>query len=139
MTEIPSCPCESGATYIACCARYLDDGLAPATAEQLMRSRYVAYVLRREDYLLRTWHPSTRPRALALADESIKWLGLKVLQAQAGGVGDDRGVVEFVARYKSGGRAARLHERSRFAREGGQWSYVDGTIQDGSNTRAGET
>ncbi len=94
-----------------------------------MRSRYAAYVRGREDYLLRTWHASTRPPALALGDEPIKWWGLKVLHAQAGGVGDDQGIVEFVARYKTGGRAARLHEISRFVREDGQWLYVDGTTK----------
>lgn len=130
MTHSPSCPCDSGAAYAACCGRYVDDGIVPATAEQLMRSRYAAYVLRREDYLLRTWHASTRPPALHLADSPAKWLGLKVLRTEAGNAEDSEGVVEFVARYKVGGKAARLHESSRFVREGGRWLYVDGDDED---------
>lgn len=91
-----------------------------------MRSRYTAYVLGRADYLAATWDPSTRPPTLALDD--VKWLGLEVrdYQAQA----PDRAQVEFVARYRVGGRAVRLHERSRFVRHGdGRWYYVDGDVR----------
>ncbi len=90
-----------------------------------MRSRYVAYVRKRSDYLLRTWHPITRPPQLDFETESVSWLGLKVVRSEAGGAEDARGTVEFVARYKIAGRAHRLHEISRFMREGGQWFYLD--------------
>ena len=63
---VDGCSCGSGRAYAECCGRYLDGGEPPATAEQLMRSRYTAYALAREDYLLATWHASTRPSALAL-------------------------------------------------------------------------
>ena len=90
-----------------------------------MRSRYSAYVLGREPYLLATWHASTRPTALDLDKEtSPRWLGLDIKRHQA--TGPDSAVVEFVARYKIGGRAHRLHEVSRFVREDGRWYYVDG-------------
>ena len=90
-----------------------------------MRSRYSAYVLGLEPYLLATWHASTRPTALDLDKEtSPRWLGLDIKRHQA--TGPDSAVVEFVARYKTGGRAHRLHEVSRFVREDGQWYYVDG-------------
>ncbi len=79
------------------------------------------HVRGRTDYLLRTWHPSTRPSTLDLERESVRWLGLQVRRVEAGGVGDRDGVVEFVARYKIGGRAHRLHETSRFVREDGRW------------------
>jgi SEC-C motif-containing protein len=103
----------------------------PATAEQLMRSRYTAYVRGDEDYLLRTWHPSTRPERLGLgASGPVKWLGLEVMRCEVGGAVDDRGVVEFVARCKPAGRAERLHECSRFVREGGRWLYLDGVVED---------
>lgn len=120
----PDCPCGSGVPYSTCCARYLEHDAQPATAEQLMRSRYTAYVLKREDYVLRTWHPSTRPADLDVRDASVKWAGLEIVRIEAGGVEDDAGEVEFVARYKIGGRAERLRERSRFVREGGCWSYL---------------
>jgi SEC-C motif-containing protein len=84
-----------------------------------MRSRYSGYVLAREDYLLRTWHESTRPETLDLSDASqLNWLGLKIVHTEAGGSDDMQGVVEFVARYKIGGKAHRLHETSRFVRKG---------------------
>ena len=123
-----ACPCGSGKAYAACCGPYLDGGQRPVTAEALMRSRYSGYVLARKDYLLRTWHASTRPGTLDLDDSSIvNWLGLKIVRTEAGGPADARGVVEFVARYKVGGKAHRLHEISRFVRESGQWFYLDGT------------
>lgn len=122
-----ACPCGSGKAYAACCGPYLDGGQRPATAEALMRSRYSGYVLARKDYLLRTWHESTRPETLDLNDAgTVRWLGLKIVRTEAGGPDDARGVVEFVARYKVGGKAHRLHEISRFVREGGEWFYLDG-------------
>jgi len=81
--------------------------------------------LSRMDHLHRTWHPSTRPAALDRADEPVRWLGLNVLRVEAGGAGDARGTVVFVARYKIGGRAYRLRESSRFVREDGRWFYLD--------------
>ena len=91
-----------------------------------MRSRYSAYVLGLEDYLLATWHPSTRRAALNLGDgPQTKWLGLEV---KARVESDDAATVEFVARYRVGGRAQRLHEVSRFVREDGRWFYVDGML-----------
>lgn len=93
-----------------------------------MRSRYSAYVLGLTDYLHRTWHPTTRPALAELAaDAAGKWLGLEVKRHVPDG---DRATVEFVARYKTGGRAHRLHEISRFVRDGGQWLYVDGSFPE---------
>jgi len=91
-----------------------------------MRSRYSAYVLGREDYLLATWHASTRPAALDLAaGPPAKWLGLDV---KARTETADTATVEFVARCRIGGRAQRLHEISRFVREDGRWYYIEGVI-----------
>ena len=89
-----------------------------------MRSRYRAFVLRNESYLLATWHPSTRPDSVGF-ESSTKWLGLSVKDAR--NTGADRAEVEFVARYRAGGGSAvRIHERSRFVYEEGRWFYVDG-------------
>lgn len=90
-----------------------------------MRSRYSAYTRGDEAYLLATWHPNTRPVSLDLDQEpAVKWLGLTVKRHQDGG--DGQAIVEFVARYKVGGRAHRLHEVSRFLWEHGHWLYLDG-------------
>ncbi len=89
-----------------------------------MRSRYSAYVQRLEPYLLATWHATTRPASLDLATDTARWLGLEIRRHETSDT--DRAVVEFVARYRIGGRAQRLHEISRFVREDGRWFYVDG-------------
>jgi len=94
-----------------------------------MRSRYAAFVFMNERYLLESWHPRTRPPRVEF-DPSQKWLGLKVVTAKNDG--DTAAEVEFIARFRiGGGSAARLHERSRFERDGtGRWLYVDGTLID---------
>ena len=91
-----------------------------------MRSRYSAFVLDRRGYLLDTWHPSTRPAAIEPPEPGLTWLGLQIKAAPS--AEGDAGTVEFVARSKLGGRAHRLHEVSRFVREGGRWFYVDGVF-----------
>lgn len=93
-----------------------------------MRSRYTAYVLGDTAYLLATWHQSTRPAQLELADQPANWIGLKVIATHAGQAADDAGTVEFIARYKLNGKAQRLHERSRFVRDSGRWYYLDGQL-----------
>lgn len=92
-----------------------------------MRSRYTAYVLGDDAYLLATWHPSTRP-AHAAPDLETKWLGLEVHDHQM--VDGSHAEVEFIARFRVRGRGGRMHERSRFMREGdGRWYYVDGDVR----------
>jgi len=132
------CPCGSGQQYIACCGPLLQGTVQAQTAEQLMRSRYTAYVRGDERYLLSSWHASTRPDRLALAEsESVQWLGLRILRTEAGSLQDQDGWVEFVARYKPAGRAGRLHEISRFRKEGGRWYYLEGDLPDRESTRSG--
>lgn len=87
-----------------------------------MRSRYSAYVLKLGAYLLATWHPDTRPATIEFENE--KWLGLEVKKYVL--ESNNRATVEFVARYKIGGRAHRLHEISQFVREDERWLYVNG-------------
>lgn len=124
-----SCDCGAPQPYAACCGRYHAGPLhlqAP-DAQALMRSRYSAFVRDLTDYLLATWHPSTRPSTLAPNPEGLRWLGLEV---RGHSVQDaDHATVEFVARSKLGGRAQRLHETSRFVREDGRWFYVDGEMR----------
>lgn len=119
------CPCGSGLALVACCGRY-HAGALPENAEVLMRSRYSAYVVGDEAYLLATWHPHTRPACLDLDREpTVKWLGLTVKRHEDGG--DGTALVEFVARWKVAGRATRMHETSQFLREDGRWYYLTGT------------
>ncbi len=91
-----------------------------------MRSRYAAFAVGDGEYLWRTWHPRTRPKAVIL-DPGRKWLGLQIHEVLDGDVDDDTGVVEFTARYRQDGRRGQQHERSTFARRAGRWFYVDGS------------
>lgn len=127
------CPCGLRNDYSDCCGalhhRFATDGhLTAATPEALMRSRYAAFVLDLRDYLLATWHISTRPADLEPPEPGLKWLGLDVKRTASQDA--DHGTVEFVARSKLGGRAYRLHETSRFVRENGAWFYVDGDLKN---------
>lgn len=124
--EPSSCPCGSRLAYAHCCGLWHTGAqrLHAPDAERLMRSRYCAYVLGLYDYVLETWHPSTRPAHLEPSDPALRWLGLDVRRHVESGRDDAQ--VEFVARSKAGGRAQRLHELSRFVRDGGRWYYVDG-------------
>jgi SEC-C motif-containing protein len=125
---ITHCPCDEQRLYARCCGP-LHQGAAAASAEALMRSRYSAYVLKLEPYLLATWHPDTRPPSLSFGDDTLpapKWLGLKILRHETKA---DTAVVEFVARFRvGGGSAQRMREVSRFARVDGRWMYVDGEV-----------
>ncbi len=89
-----------------------------------MRSRYSAYVLGLHDYILDTWHVSTRPASLPAGEPGLKWLGLEVRRSEMHDA--EHGTVEFIARSKLGGRAHRMHEISRFVRENDCWFYVGG-------------
>ena len=116
------CPCGSGRAFPRCCEPALR-GSPVATAEALMRSRYVAFVLQDEPHLLASWHPTTRPESVGVGAQD--WLGLDVLETVDGGPSDDTGVVEFEATFRDADEKVRiLHERSSFLREGGRWLYV---------------
>lgn len=115
------CPCLSGLSYDECCEHF-HSGATALTAESLMRSRFSAFALRLPDYLLETWHSSTRPASLDL-DESIDWYRLDVISRSLGTPHDATGAVEFEAFYK-GAHTGSLRERSSFVRERGRWFYL---------------
>ncbi|WP_425485552.1 YchJ family protein [Hydrogenophaga aromaticivorans] len=129
---VTACPCGrtdargKASAFEACCGRYLDHDTPAPDAESLMRSRYSAFVLERVAYLQSSWHASTRPADLTL-EPDVKWLGLDVKRHRV--IDADHAEVEFVARSRVAGRGQRLHESSRFVREGGRWFYVDGDLK----------
>ncbi|NLO78865.1 MAG: hypothetical protein GX093_00875 [Xanthomonadaceae bacterium] len=131
MTKIPQtirpCPCGSRRTLQACCGPLLAGRDQAETALALMRSRYTANVLKAADYLLQTWHPSTRPETLEFPP-ALRWIGLTICSVQAGDHGDSDGKVEFIASFRERGRPGKLHETSRFVREQGRWLYLDGEL-----------
>jgi SEC-C motif-containing protein len=101
----------------------------PETAEALMRSRFEAFRDGDADWLLASWHRSTRPASVDLS-RNPRWRGLQIVDTEAGTAADDTGVVEFRATYLHQGKVQVLHERSRFVRDGGRWYYLDaaGTV-----------
>ncbi|RDI53144.1 YchJ family protein [Nocardia mexicana] len=122
------CPCRSGETFVECCGPRLDGSGPAPTAAALMRSRYTAFAVGDADYLMKTWHPRTRPRRLTL-DPRRRWLFLEIERTEQGGPFDNTGIVEFRAHYRDGDQRGFLHECSRFARERGAWVYIDGDIE----------
>ena len=119
------CPCGSGLDYSGCCEP-LHLGAAASTAQALMRSRFSAFALGLDGYLLSSWHPSTRPATLDI-DDGTTWRKLQIVDTVAGGPDDETGVVEFRASFRDAdGTAGVLHERSRFAHADDRWAYLDG-------------
>ena len=88
-----------------------------------MRSRYSAFVLRDKEYLLRTWHPSSRPPVLEL-DSRVHWVGLQIVGRTGGSLLETTGTVEFRARYRVNGTVRSQDENSRFVKQNGQWFYL---------------
>lgn len=134
------CPCGSQIDYSECCG-LLHDGKAKAkTAEQLMRSRYAAFVKGEVDYLYQTLAPESRkdydPKATKDWSSSVKWKGLKIVKTEGGGAGDKEGMVEFVATYTKDKQGLDHHEVSTFRKdENGTWFFIDG---DGHTHNEGE-
>ncbi|MGW6916086.1 YchJ family protein [Kitasatospora sp. NPDC054939] len=122
VTDASPCPCGLPAAYGQCCARLHRGEAAATTAEQLMRSRFSAFAVRDAAYLLRSWHPDTRPASLDL-DPALHWVRLEVLGATEGGPFHSEGTVAFRAHWREGREEGVLAENSRFLRDGGAWVY----------------
>ncbi len=126
-----TCPCGKGENLEECCGRFIRKGELPSTAQELMRSRYTAHVLRDIDYLINTHDPSTRTPDLAANArdwaQQASWLGLEITELIDGNPSDNEGVVEFRARYMVGETQHEHAERSVFHKRQGRWYYVSGT------------
>ena len=116
-----ACPCGSGHEYNLCCGRFISGKNRAESAEQLMRSRYSAYVKEDVDYLVRTTHPKSRTADLATSIRSwmdqVQWMRLLVMKV-------DKRTVEFVAEYIAQGKPRQHRERSLFEKVKGEWFYV---------------
>lgn len=117
------CPCGSGEKFNFCCGEIINSERIANDPEQLMRSRYCAYLLKNETYLLKSWHESTRPESLDLSEDSTQWMKLKIISAT-------KNNVDFVAFFTqdtlNNQKIYALTERSRFIKEN-DWFYIDGT------------
>ncbi len=138
VSDSATCPCRQLSTgasttrrsYSNCCKPLHVAGYAGlgTTPEATMRSRYSAYVVHDESYLLETWHPTTRPASIPFSTD-VEWHGLTVIDTSGASL-DTVGSVEFTARFRRGDAHLELHELSTFTQEHGRWFYVDGTDPD---------
>ena len=125
-----NCYCGKKFEYEHCCGAIHSGKSAATTAEDLMRTRYSAFVKANIDYILATYASETRP--LEERDDilewtrSVEWLGLEVLSTEKGKVNDSEGWVEFKASFKENGQKQIMHEKSYFQKENGCWVYVSG-------------
>ena len=123
-----NCPCGSSEKYSHCCGPYLERLKAPATPEQLMRSRYTAFIKADTEYLVNTMQGKPLQafdvKATKTWAESVTWLGLTVVKAPS--PEKDIATVEFIARFKENGTECRIHELSTFQKIKGRWFYVEG-------------
>ena len=124
------CPCGSTRPFHECCELIINGKKEAATCEELMRSRYVAFTMANVDYLMRSHHSETRQikeiRSIKKWAESVQWMGLVILNTQAGEVNDEIGYVEFRALYLEAGQLQQIHEKSLFKRENHKWVYGSG-------------
>lgn len=121
--EPATCPCGLPAAYRDCCGRLHRGDGAAATAEQLMRSRFSAFAVGDEAYLLRTWHPRHRPPRVGF-EPGLRWVRLEILETTGGSAIHTEGTVRFRAHYLDRGRPGHMEENSRFTRLEGRWVYV---------------
>ncbi len=118
------CPCGTGKTLAACCWPIIRQERKPATAEELMRSRFTAHVARDWAHLHRTYLETSKEPYVAKGDEMAQnWTRL-VIHAHEPGIRPDTAYVDFTAYYKEGDAEKSLQERAEFRRDEGSWIYV---------------
>jgi SEC-C motif domain protein len=119
-----NCYCNSVKLFENCCEPYIKCDVTAPTAETLMRSRYTAYCIQAIDYLIATTHVSTRKFHSKTETQTFasqnQWVKLEIID-----VSNDH--VEFKAYYLDTNLTPQIHhEKSTFAKEDGNWYYVDG-------------
>jgi len=121
MKKFVKCPCGSGGSFEACCGGLVAGRRTADTAEQLMRSRYTAYVMKKVDYLVQTTHPDARTADLEKSIRTwmrqVEWIKLHIIAT-------DETHVEFIAEYLTDTAPGRHHECSVFEKVGGEWFYL---------------
>lgn len=128
-----ACLCGSGNPYSACCHRFHTGNEFPTSAESLMRSRYTAYALHNESYLLTTWETTKRPEKINFSTEN--WTKLEIINITKGSDKDSLGSVEFKAYYLLENEQYVMNEISRFEKIEGKWLYLDGLLKSAGKVR----
>lgn len=127
-----TCPCGSGAAYADCCKPIISGTQPATTAVVLMKARYAAYVGAQMDFVFETTHPDHRQNydheGTKEWAESSEWLGLEIVETKQGGLEDESGEVEFIARFKEKGVPRQHHEKAEFKKDNGRWYFTEGTM-----------
>lgn len=123
-----NCYCGHNKPYKSCCEVFHLNHGKTETAQQLMRSRYSAFVLANGNYLMETHHSSTRPisekKDIVDWAKSVQWIRLEVLEANSGLKDNTKGTVTFNAYFYEQGKIDVIHEKSAFVKENNQWYYL---------------
>ncbi len=126
MSPDNQCPCGSNLPFSSCCKIIIEDHSKAKTAEQLMRSRYTAFIQKNDKHILCSWDEKTRPESLNHEDHPVSWLSLTVNESKEGGENDLTGSVQFTATYIENGQLSELNELSTFKKKDELWFYVNG-------------
>lgn len=118
------CPCCANNEYDQCCMPFIENNLNPATALELMRSRFTAYALKKHEYIMKTWYEKTRPQSFHDPEE-IQWDRLEIINTRKGTAKDNKGEVHFIAYYQKYGKPSKMEECSKFIKQSSKWYYVD--------------
>ncbi|MBC7693587.1 MAG: YchJ family protein [Methylotenera sp.] len=129
MTLSQTCACGSQISASECCLPFIQGKRKPATAEQLLRSRYTAFTLGDVDYIVTTHHSKTvgevNREEIEKWSKGSKWIGFKILQQEAGTASDTQGMIVFHVQYEMDGKMNDHHEQSVFEKENGEWKFLD--------------
>lgn len=123
------CLCGSDKKYLLCCGLFHSTEQIPLTAESLMRSRFTAYAMQNEAYLLATWDSDKRPEQIDFSKEEAEWIRLEIIKTKKGREKDSKGIVEFKAYYIQDNEEYVMNEISRFKKQAGRWLYLDGLVK----------
>ena len=136
MTTTPThCLCGSNLAYQHCCGLLHTNQSHALTAEALMRSRFTAYAMHKETYLLQTWDTTTRPASIDFSKETGEWTGLEIIARKKGQLKDNKGTVEFKAYFTLDDEPRVMNEISRFVKKLDHWHYLDGKVKSISPTK----
>ena len=122
------CYCGNLKNYVNCCEKIHKDLATAKTAQQLMRSRYSAFVLANGDFLMKSHHSKTRPtsekKAIVAWAKSVNWVKLEIIETSNGLENDADGTVTFNAYFYEHGKIDIIHEKSAFIKENNHWKYL---------------
>lgn len=125
------CPCGTSNLLTECCMPLIKGVQKAQTAEQLMRSRFTAFVIKDAEYPVRTHDPRTRGhldiQGVQQWMDKCDFTRLEILKTENGMPGDLEGKVHFKAFFSEDGGPEDVHEeKSLFRFLEGQWFFTDG-------------